>query len=236
MGKIKKSKKLLKGIEIFLAVFLIVCVSGYKLMNSRTYQIAGELISKVENDEKAVYLTFDDGPTEETNNILKVLNELDVKATFFLIGSNIENNKEYAKAIVDAGHGIGNHTYSHERMIFKSPSFVKDEIDKTNELIKSLGYDKEILFRPPFGKKIITLPMYLNKINQSTIMWNIEPESYPEVSKSSESIAKHVLDNIDNGSIILLHPMNDKSGEILDSIKLIVKELKEEGYTFKVFN
>lgn len=221
------------GIILFVILIIIgVCISLYKLMNSRTYQITGNLIHDIETTDKVVYLTFDDGPSKETSKIIDLLNDLDVKATFFLIGEEIEKNKEEAKLIIENGHDIGNHTYSHQRMIFKSPSYVKDEIDKTNNLIKDIGYNKEILFRPPFGKKLFALPIYLNKINQTTVMWNIEPESYPEVSVNAQTIVKHIKENVKNGSIILLHPMNDKTGKIVDSIELIVKELKSEGYSF----
>lgn len=179
-----------------------------------------------------VYLTFDDGSSKQTTKILEVLNELEVKASFFLIGSMIENKISDAQAIVAAGNDVGNHSYSHNRMVFKSPSFIKEEIDKTNDLIKVIGYDKEILFRPPFGKQLLFLPMYLNKLNQTTVMWNNEPESYEEVSQSSETIAQYVIDNIHNGSIILLHPMNDKTDKSINAIRRIVTQLKKDGYSF----
>ena len=228
-----------KSISIIIIIFLLIAGGNlglYKLMNSRNYQIAGDLISDIETSEKVVYLTFDDGPTKETSKIIDLLDDLNVKATFFLIGDNIEKNIEDAKLIAENGHDIGNHTYSHNRMIFKSPSFIKEEIDKTNELIKTIGYEKEIFFRPPYGKKLFVLPQYLNKINQKTVMWNIEPESYEESSKSPEAIANHVKENVRNGSIILLHPMNDSTGKILKSIRLVVEQLKSEGYSFKLLS
>ena len=228
-----------RKISKVIIVFLIIIVGGvglYKLMNSRNYQIAGKLVNNIETKDKVVYLTFDDGPTKETSKIIDLLNDLDLKATFFLIGKNIEENKEETKLIIENGHDVGNHTYSHNRMIFKSPSYIKEEIDKTNNLIKSLGYDKEIFFRPPFEKKLFVLPMYLNKINQTTVMWNIEPESYADVSVNAETIANHVKENVNNGSIILLHPMNDSTGKILESIRLIVEELQSEGYRFELLS
>ncbi|MBP3929978.1 MAG: polysaccharide deacetylase family protein [Peptostreptococcaceae bacterium] len=228
-------KKIISIVSIF-SLIIGVSIGLYKLMNSRNYQVAGELISNIETIDKVVYLTFDDGPTKETSKIIDLLEELNVKATFFLIGNAIEKNMEDAKLIVENGHDVGNHTYLHNRMVFKSPSFVKSEIDKTNNLIKSLGYKKEIYFRPPYAKKLFTLPMYLNKINQKTIMWNIEPESYEESSVSSESIANHVKENVKNGSIILLHPMNDSTDKTLKSIRLIVEQLKSEGYSFKLLS
>lgn len=228
-----------KSISIIIIIFLLIAGGSlglYKLMNSRNYQVTGDLISDIETSEKVVYLTFDDGPTKETSKIIDLLDDLNVKATFFLIGDNIEKNMEDAKLIAENGHDIGNHTYSHNRMIFKSPSFIKEEIDKTNELIKTIGYEKEIFFRPPYGKKLFILPQYLNKINQKTVMWNIEPESYEESSKSPETIVNHVKENVKNGSIILLHPMNDSTGKILESIRLIVEQLQSEGYSFKLLS
>lgn len=228
-----------KNISIIIIIFVFIVggsIGLYKLMNSRNYQVAGELINNIETTDKVVYLTFDDGPTKETSKIIDLLEELNVKATFFLIGNNIEKNMEDAKLIVEKGHDIGNHSYSHNRMIFKKSSFIKEEIDTTNDLIKNLGYENEIFFRPPFGKKLFVLPQYLNKINQKTVMWNIEPESYEESSKSAEAIANHVKENIQNGSIILLHPMNDNTGKILESIRLIVEQLQSEGYSFKLLS
>jgi chitin deacetylase len=130
-----------KRILIVIAVLIVLISMSfglYKLMKSRSYQVAGELIDRVDTNEKVVYLTFDDGPTERTPEIIDLLDDLDVKATFFLIGSNIEENPDYAKMIIENGHDVGNHTYSHCRMVFKSPTFVKNEVDKTNDLIRDI--------------------------------------------------------------------------------------------------
>lgn len=123
-------------------------------MNSRTFQLYGGLTYKVETNQKVVALTFDDGPTENVDDILTLLNDHNIKATFFLIGNEIEKNQEEAKAIVNEGHQIGNHTYSHQHMIFKSPWFIKEEIEKTDELIRHGGYKGEIDFRPPKEKRL----------------------------------------------------------------------------------
>ncbi len=145
-------------------VFIILLLAGsYKIMNARTFQFFGGLTSQVSTGDKVVAITFDDGPTKNVEDILPILEKYNAKATFFLIGNEMEKNPEEAKKIAMAGHQIGNHTYSHQRMVLKFPSFIKKEIDQTNELIEEAGYKGEIDFRPPNGKKLIGLPYYLHR-------------------------------------------------------------------------
>lgn len=136
---------------------------------------------------------------------------------------------EEAKKLVVAGHQIGNHTYSHNRMVLKFPSFIKEEIEKTDELIRKSGYKSEIDFRPPYGKKLVGLPYYLNKHNRETIMWSIEPDKY---YTSAEEKVNYVVENIKPGSIILLHPMYDQTGGEIQVIEDILRELTNDGYKF----
>lgn len=105
-----------------------------------------------------VALTFDDGPTKNGDQLISLLAKYNVKATFFLIGKEIETYPDGAIRIVQAGHQIGNHTYSHNRMVLKRPSYIKEEIERTDQLIRQAGYKGEIDFRPPNGKKLIGLP------------------------------------------------------------------------------
>ncbi|MGF2616217.1 polysaccharide deacetylase family protein [Rossellomorea vietnamensis] len=222
-----KKKMLFISIAMLSVFFLLI--GTYKLMNSRTVQLYGGLTNKVETNQKVVALTFDDGPTKNVDPVLVLLNKYDVKATFFLIGNEIEKNQEEAIKIVEAGHQVGNHTYSHQRMVLKSPSFIKEEIEKTDDLIKSIGYEGEIDFRPPNGKKLAALPYYLDKNKKETITWNIEPDT-------ADDKVEYVKRNIKNGSIILLHPMYDQSGEQLKLLERIIKLLSEEGFEFLTVN
>ena len=215
-----------------LFVFLLL-LGTYKLMNSRTYQLFGGLTEQIETNQKLVALTFDDGPTKNVNQILPLLDKYNAKATFFLIGKEIEKHPEEAKKIVEAGHQVGNHTYSHNRMVFKTPSYIKEEIQKTDQLIQKAGYKGEIDFRPPNGKKLVGLPYYLNKHNRDTITWNIEPDSY--YTTASDKV-NYVKDNIKPGSIILMHPMYDDTGNELQAIEGVLQALSNEGYTFVTVN
>ncbi|KMY55769.1 polysaccharide deacetylase [Bacillus sp. FJAT-27231] len=219
------------GIGILL-IFLLL-FGTYKLMNSRTFQLFGRLTNQVETNQKAVALTFDDGPTKNVDTILPLLEQYNAKATFFLIGNEIEKNQKEAKQIVNAGHQIGNHTYSHKRMVFKSPSFIKNEIEKTDQLIRKAGYKDNISVRPPNGKKLVGLPFYLYKHNKDTITWSLEPDTY---YTSAADKVSYVKDNVKPGSIILIHPMYDHSGEELKAIEGILQSLSNEGYKFVTVN
>jgi peptidoglycan-N-acetylglucosamine deacetylase len=222
-----KKKFIIIGI-VFIAIALL-SAGLFQVTKLRNFQFFGGLTYKAETEDKVIALTFDDGPTENVDELLPLLDQYKAKATFFLIGRDIEKHPEEAEKLVEAGHQIGNHTFSHERMVLKSPSFIKDEIEKTDELIRKSGYKGEIDFRPPYGKKLLGLPYYLDKHNRETIMWTLEPETY---YTSAEDQVKNVLENIKPGSIILLHPMYDQTGVTFKVIEEILRELTNEGYTF----
>lgn len=228
-----KTKKKLVALLIA-AIIIILVVALRQISRSRTFQSFGEIIPRVNTSQKIVALTFDDGPTPgATDQILSILSELDVKATFFVTGAELEQNPEEGKKIVAAGHELGNHSYSHVRMFFVTPSFVKQEIESTDKLIRDTGYQGEILFRPPYGKKLFVLPYYLSKHGRKSITWDVEPDSYPEIAADAERIANHVEVNVREGSIIILHVMYPNRRESLKSVKKIVEKLKAQGYTFK---
>jgi peptidoglycan-N-acetylglucosamine deacetylase len=226
-----KKKLVVVGTIVLFVFFLLF--GTYKLMNSRTIQLFGGLTYQVNTKQKVVALTFDDGPTKNVEEILPLLKAYNAKATFFLIGNEIKKNPAEAKRIADAGQQIGNHSYSHNRMVFKSSSYIKEEIEKTDQLIRLAGYQGEIDFRPPNGKKLVGLPYYLNKHNRDTITWSLEPDSY--FSSSTDKV-NYVKKNVKPGSIILIHPMYDKTGEEVKTIKGILQSLSNKGYKFVTVN
>src|SRR5262245_16641673 len=115
-------KKWLKALLVIVVAVLVVTAAAYQISKSRTFQFFGAIVSRVNTRQKVVALTFDDGPTPgATEEVLSILNEAGVKATFFVIGSELEQNLEEGRKIVAAGHELGNHTYSHKRMVLKTP-------------------------------------------------------------------------------------------------------------------
>lgn len=227
-----------KGVTISTASLLALLLIGYflfQLSKSRTFQFFGGLTSRVETSKKVVALTFDDAPAPQTKEVLTILKEKQIKATFYEIGKRIEQYPEIAKEIVGAGMEVGNHSYSHERFYLKSQSFIDSEIQKTNTLIRNSGYRGEITFRPPYGKKLFGLPWYLSQHNIKTITWDVEPDAY--VAGNSEEIINYTLDHVRPGSIILLHPFCEKECVAdREALPDIIDGLKEKGYTFLTVN
>ena len=105
-------------------------------------------------------------------------------------------------------------------------------MERTDELIRQAGYRGEIHFRPPNARKLLFLPHYLQSQGRKTIMWSMEPDSYPEIARDSGKIVEHVLENVEPGSIILLHVMYKSRKESLWAVKGIIEGLRKQGYTF----
>ncbi|RMB59051.1 polysaccharide deacetylase [Tessaracoccus antarcticus] len=217
---------------IALGVALLLGVGVYKLSNSRRIQVVGELIQRVATTDKVVALTFDDGPTPgDTEAVLQTLAERKVMATFFLCGASMHDHPAQTKEIVAAGHQVGNHSWSHRRMWFMTPTEVRRELDDTDEMIRDSGYQGRIDFRPPYGKKLLVLPWILRERGTRTITWDVSPEDFSGVEQTPEQLRDIVLDTVRPGSIILLHPMNGRT-RTQEATALIIDSLTQEGYRF----
>ena len=231
-------RRALGFLAIALALVLLLGLGGYKLMNSRTVQIAGDLTARVETPEKVVALTFDDGPTPaDTDRILADLEAEDVRATFFVIGKNIEKDPESITRIAAAGHELANHSWSHPRLVLLSSDEIAAEVEKTDAALRASGYAGEIQFRPPYGKKLVGLPRYLAAHDRRTIMWDVAVEDYssPEVRQSAEDLTRLTVEKVQPGSIILLHPWQGRL-DTQAAIGPVIRELKGQGYRFVTVN
>lgn len=216
-------------------IFIFICVCTllfilYRWVTAKTVQSGGEILDRIHTKDKVVALTFDDGPNKHVPEILRMLDEGKIKATFFLVGEDIDTFPELARSILDMGHQIGNHSYSHKRMIFKWPQFIRLEVLKTDDAIRRIGYTEEIVFRPPYGKKLLYLPRHLGLLGKKTIMWNVNPDARLFLHTNPKRFAKHVVKYTKPGSIILLHPMNNTADRL--AIPKIIQNLKQKGYQF----
>jgi len=186
------------------------------------------LVWKKENSEKEIYLTFDDSPTPEfTLWILSLLNILKIKATFFCVGESSEKYPEIINEILNNGHQIGNHTYSHKNGLLCSNKTYLQDIEKCKNVLPNTN-----LFRPPFGK-IYPWQIWKIKEKYKIIMWDVLSYDFTEYI-SSNKLKKNILKNTESGSIIVFHD-NKKSEKILkENLEEILKTLLKRGFKFRV--
>lgn len=201
--------------------------------------IIPKIIFKAKIKEKLVALTFDDGPHPEfTVKLLDLFKENDIKATFFVTGKNIEKHKDIINRMIAEGHELGNHSYSHKNLIFKKKSEIKEEIQRTDSLLRELGVKGEIFFRPPYGRILFAASTVLVSLNKKVIMWDITTKDYKE--NDPDIILKRIYKRIKPGSIIELHDYGvERAGKKIDrqatvnAVKTLIDELPKRGYKFK---
>ncbi len=203
----------------------------YYLFYAVRSQVLGETIWCGHGDNNSVALTFDDGPSPDTLKILDVLRDANIKATFFLIGENVEKYPEIARKIADDGHEIGNHSFSHPIYLFCSANKVQKELEKTQEVIKKATDFEPKLARPPCGVRSKTYFEIARKLNLQTIQWS--DAGFDWKSLSAERVARNVLETAQSDSIILLHD-GDSAGKsrrraTVEAIPIILSGLRDKG-------
>ncbi len=226
-------RRILRATLALVVALVITAFGAYQLMSSRTFQLAGDLVPRVETSEKVVALTFDDGPTPEyTDEVLATLRKYDVPATFYLTGHDSEQNTASLQAIVAAGHELGNHTYDHPRLVFLSRAAVADEIERTDAVFRAAGYDQTTTVRPPGCKRLLTAPLYLSGTSRTTVTWDLEPDSIAEIAEDSDAMVAYVVDGVQPGSIVLMHVMYPSRAASREALPRIIRQLKQDGYRF----
>src|SRR5690606_36885171 len=138
----KRASKWALWIILAILILMVALIGLWQLSKMRSYQLFGQIVSSVDTREKVIALTFDDGPTAAyTNEVLAILAQYGVKATFFVTGREVEENPESARSIVEAGHELGNHSWSHSNMSLFSLGRIPEEVERTDAAIRATGYE-----------------------------------------------------------------------------------------------
>ncbi len=207
-------------------VILSVIVIGVNAAKRKQETILTNLnITNIKDTVPKVALTFDDGPSGQyTEKLLEGLKKRNVKATFFVMGKNIEENEDIILKMYNEGHLIGNHTYTHADLAKTDFDKACKEINDTNSYIKNItGYTPQFI-RPPYGDWNQGL---LEETNMSVVLWTVDPEDWKD--QNADIVAARVLKNIRPGDIILLHDIFNSS---VEAAFQIVDGLQEKGYHF----
>lgn len=181
---------------------------------------------KGNDNEQVVYFTFDDGPTPKvTAEVLRLLKVYDGLATFFCLGNRVEKFPAIYSQIVNEGHSVGNHSYSHPLGWNTTTKKYIDDVELASQFIQSK------LFRPPYGKMKWSQYHQL-KIAYKVVLWDIIPGDYRK-SMTVSKLVHNVLNNVSNGSVIVLHDSEKCANVMLAALPIILKELNSKGYVFK---
>ncbi len=184
---------------------------------------------RMSRKERAVYLTFDDGPIpESTPFILDTLERFDAKATFFMVGDNVRKFPDLYQRVVDAGHRIGNHTYNHMGGLRHLTYTYLANTEKANELLDT------DLFRPPHGWMRWEQYEVLRRLYQ-VVMWDVVTRDYSRRMTASD-VVRNVKRYTRNGSIITFHDSLKSIDKLHIALPASLRWLREQGYEFRVFD
>lgn len=221
----REERHTIRNLCAVLYLFLVLNMLGIGINFDEADRTQAVLTAGQVVEKPKIALTFDDGPNPAcTGNLLDGLKERGVKATFFVLGSNVKKYPELVKRISDEGHLIGNHTYNHVELNKVTDEKARNEIEKTNKAVyKAAGIYPEYI-RPPFGE---CTRKFEDSLDMILVRWTIDPLDWK--IKNTDEIVKKVVTKVQENDIILLHDCYNTS---VDAAFEIIDTLKKEGYEF----
>ncbi len=221
-----------KVLAVFIGLFIsvVLCISFFSIDRVITASVGERLIPiySVEREDKVVAISFDCAwGVDYTDKLLSIMEEEQVKCTFFCVEFWTEKYKEYVKKISDYGHEIGTHSATHPHMTKLTESAINSELNSSKKAIEDITGKKVELFRAPFGE-------YDNKVISSaelnglfTIQWDVDSLDWKDLS--AKEICDRVINRVKSGSIVLFHNQGLHTAEALPTI---ISQLKSKGYEF----
>lgn len=212
-----------------------MAAAGYQSM-APTGQWFGRTFTGLDRGSKLLALTYDDGPNDpHTLRLLEILAKHEARATFFLIGRYVQQRPDIVREIVKAGHIVGNHTFSHPWLTFKSITAVRNELEACHRSLTDAVGEHSRLFRPPFGARRPAVLRTARQLAMQPVMWNVT--GYDWNAPSVEYVERKVVNRARGGDVILLHDGGhlqmgaDRSCTVTATDRLLGR-YKAEGYKF----
>ena len=204
-------------------------------VRGRSATIFGPSVWRGPRDRPALALTFDDGPSEGTPQILEILNQYGVPATFFQCGANVERLPAVAREVRAAGHTIGNHTQTHPAFYLRSARFIEKELSLAQQTIETHTGAVPEWFRAPFGARWFGLRRAQRRLNLTGVMWTVIGYDW---KLNAEGIFQQLTRRVSNGAILCLHDGRELSakpdiGATVEAVRRLVPVLLDRGYTFE---
>lgn len=196
----------------------------------------GPTLSEVKTSQKVVALTFDDGPNPPyTGQVLDILREEGVPATFFVIGKNAGKYPDLVRRMIAEGHQVGNHTYNHIDLLKADRATIADEVDRTNKVIRDITGAPAKVVRPPHGFRDAVVLEVMAERGLKVVEWSVSSRDW--TNPGVETIVSRTLDKVKSGAVILLHDgdgvtAGSPRAQTVAAARQIIRELKARGYKF----
>jgi peptidoglycan/xylan/chitin deacetylase (PgdA/CDA1 family) len=187
---------------------------------------------------RALALTFDDGPSEATEQLLEVLAAHRVRATFFHCGANVSRLPGVAREVASAGHDLGNHTMSHPYLFLRSAAFISEEMTAAQEIIAGVTGVRPRLFRPPYGVRWFGLRAAQERLGLTSVLWSTIGRDW---KIPAHSVVRRLLAGAKNGAIFCLHDGRELRARpdvatTIEAVRQVIPELLDRGFHFETVN
>lgn len=219
----------MKNTKQFVCILLALLV----LLRLLTFSSSAEVkvYRSVPTEKKQIALTFDDGPHPTlTPRILEILAQYNIPATFFMVGQNVLNYPEAARKVIQAGHEVGNHTFTHPHLANLNERAIMDEIGKCEDALEELCEYRPHLLRTPQGALTPSLERCLLDDDYILILWSLDTRDWEH--KSTAHLVRTVLENVQAGDIILMHDFIGHNSKTPEALEKLIPILLSQGYEF----
>jgi len=201
-------------------------------VRGRASAVFGPSVWRGPRDRRAVALTFDDGPSEDTPRILEILAHHGVSATFFPCGANVARLPAVARMVAEAGHEIGNHSYTHPLCCFRSAKFIDTDMASAQQVILEHTGVRPVWFRAPYGVRWFGMRRAQRRLNLQGVMWTVIGYDW---NSRAEAIVERMAGRVSNGAILCLHDGRELRtrpdiGATIEAVRRLVPQLLEGGY------
>jgi peptidoglycan/xylan/chitin deacetylase (PgdA/CDA1 family) len=218
-----------------------VCASAAFMawsVRGRSANVFGSSVWRGPRDRRSLALTVDDGPSEATPEILDLLDRYQVPATFFQCGSNVERLPSVARAVLQAGHTIGNHSHTHPLFCFRSPGFMEQDLRRAQDAIEAHTGSRPELFRAPFGVRWFGIGAAQRRLKLTGVMWTIIGYDW---KLTADGVVDRIFQRVSNGAILCLHDGRELRarpdiGVTVEAVRRLVPMLLDRGYRFETVN
>lgn len=229
-----------------LGVLFALAFGAYEYSESPASQIFGATLVSGPSDRRVIALTYDDGPNPPyTDRILRVLEQEQVHATFFLVGRAVKAYPATVRREVRDGDAVGNHTWDHSDLIMLDALHIRETLERTNEAIAQTTGTQTQIMRPPFGVRDWQVLAQARRLGFTPVMWSV-PLARDWEYPPPQVIAQRILRYVRNGSIVVLHDGNEgllcardrlaprtcDRSDVVDATRIIIEKLKQRGYRF----